>query len=175
MARDMSALWHLEPERVERAAMAVHRHTLEIAAEAMGVDPETFDESREEAVAEGLPLALAVAGSLRAPLDSCEGCLNEIALFCPQCARKGVACGHVLAETYCESCAVILPRVENSTETRNEDGIAHNGDFEHWSIASAEGAPVSELRLIAGWVAGWRLQDGSRWPLPDVNERRGSE
>lgn len=86
------------------------------------------------------------------------------ATTCTPCAASGHICTHPTdTATYCTPCASVHYLVWSCVDS---DTLTHS-DYEVWATDSTEGAPPEDLRPIAGWWAGWTLQDGSPWPISD--------
>ncbi|WP_030013189.1 hypothetical protein [Curtobacterium sp. S6] len=123
-------------------------------------------------------------GSHRYGKAECRACSANLASVCLLCARVARGdCSHLSREAmYCEHCAYVYPEVASCVDEFEPEfmrhreeigqprGLDENDFFQVWAGDAAEGASAATLRLIAGYVHGWRTQGGKAWPLPEIED-----
>lgn len=84
------------------------------------------------------------------------------ATTCLSCTLTRTTCTHPHVALYCTHCATVYDLARDCVDT--PDPLDHT-DYTVWATDSTHGAPPEALRPIAGWWAGWTLQDGTPWPI----------
>lgn len=86
------------------------------------------------------------------------------ATSCLSCTLARTPCTHPYVALYCTPCAAVYDIVRGCVSTPHPLTAT---DYEVWAVDSVHGAPLADLRLIAGWLAGWTLLDGTPWPIDE--------